>query len=138
MNNKQIGLVQNSYAKLIPISSVAGDLFYKRLFLLEPDLRGMFKQDVKPQSQKLMNMLGAVVMLLNDLDKLLPIAKSLGQRHAGYGVKDEHYAIVGEALIWTLSRGLGEDFTDEIEHAWLAVYDQLSAVMKEAAIVKEH
>lgn len=136
MNNKQISLVQDSFTQLIPISLEAGDLFYEKLFKLDPTLRSMFKKDIKQQGQKLMTMIGTAVMLLNDLNKLLPIAKSLGERHVGYGVKDKHYAIVGEALVWTLREGLGEAFTDETEKAWLAVYHQLSLVMKEAALVK--
>ena len=133
MNNKQIGLVQQSYEKLIPISLEAGELFYRNLFELDPSLRAMFKKDIKQQGQKLMTMLGTAVMLLGDLEKLLPIAKSLGERHFDYGVKDKHYAVVGTALICTLAQGLGKDFSSDIEKAWLAVYHQLTLVMKEAA-----
>jgi hemoglobin-like flavoprotein len=133
MNTKQISLVQDSYVKLIPISLQAGELFYNNLFQLDPSLRSLFKKDLKQQGQKLMTMLGTAVMLLGDLDKLLPIAQSLGERHVGYGVKDKHYEIVGEALIDTLAQGLGEDFTSEIKSAWVAVYGQLALVMQQAA-----
>lgn len=53
-----------------------------------------------------------------------------GQRHAGYGVVNAHYDIVGEALIWTLGRGLGDGFTDDVKNAWLTAYTLLAGTMK--------
>jgi hemoglobin-like flavoprotein len=59
--------------------------------------------------------------------------QELGRRHGGYGVKDTHYQPVGEALIWTLDKGLGEAFTPEVKGAWVAAYTTLAGVMKGAA-----
>lgn len=70
---------------------------------------------------------------LNNLEKIIPVIQLSGRNHAGYGVKDEHYTKVAEALLWTLGQGLGDDFTDDVEDAWVAVYTLLSSVMKEAA-----
>ena len=52
--------------------------------------------------------------------------RRLGERHADYGVADAHYDTVGEALIWTLGQGLGDDFTDEVKNAWLTTYTLLA------------
>jgi nitric oxide dioxygenase len=57
----------------------------------------------------------------------------LGARHAGYGVKDSHYKAVGEALIWTLERGLADKFTPEVERAWVRVYLLIAATMQAGA-----
>ena len=86
-------------------------MFYERLFYMAPSLRRMFPQDMREQKRKLMVMIATAVQGLDDLDTLVPQLKALGARHAGYGVKDTHYEIVGEALIWTLERGLADAFT---------------------------
>jgi hemoglobin-like flavoprotein len=70
---------------------------------------------------------------LDRLDELVPAVRDLGTRHAAYGVKDGHYETVGAALLWTLERGLGPEFTPEVEEAWVAVYRLLAATMKDAA-----
>jgi hemoglobin-like flavoprotein len=128
----QIKLVQNSFAQVAPISTIAADLFYGRLFEIAPSVRRMFPQDMVQQKMKLMTMLGVVVNGLSKIDALLPAVRALGKRHAGYDVHPEHFAPVGSALIWTLEQGLGDDFTPEVKEAWTTAYGVLSSVMIEA------
>jgi hemoglobin-like flavoprotein len=130
MTPRQIELVQSSFARVAPIAEVAADLFYARLFELDPALKPMFKGDMKRQGMMLMSMLSTAVRGLKNPEALVPVVKGLGRRHAGYGVKDQHFATVGEALIETLAKGLGPDFTPETRAAWLAAYSLLSTVMK--------
>ena len=130
---EDISLVQGSFTKVQPVANTAGELFYGRLFELDPSLRPLFKGDIKEQGAKLMKMIGIAVSGLNDLETLLPAVKSLGQRHATYGVKAEHYELVGEALLWTLEQGLGELFTEETRKAWSNTYQKLAEIMIEAA-----
>lgn len=118
-----------SFAKVAPIAGVAADLFYDRLFETAPDVRRMFPSDLAEQKKKLMAMLGTAAAGLSKPDALLPVVRALGQQHAGYGVKAEHFAPVGAALIWTLERGLGEAFTSEVKAAWIEVYGALSRTM---------
>jgi hemoglobin-like flavoprotein len=70
-----------------------------------------------------------VVNGLGDLPSVLPAASALAKRHVGYGVRPEHYAVVGEALLWTLARGLDGQWTPEIAAAWTAAYGTLSGYM---------
>ena len=133
MNPGQIKLIQESFSKVVPIAETAAELFYGKLFDLDPSLKSLFKGDMKEQGAKLMATLRVVVNGLGDLNALVPAVQDLGRRHAGYGVKDEHYGTVGEALIWTLGQGLGDDFTDEVKEAWVAAYGVLASTMKEAA-----
>jgi hemoglobin-like flavoprotein len=106
MTPQQIDLVQQTFAQVKPIAATAAALFYDRLFAMDPSLRGMFRGgDMAKQGQMLMSMIGAAVAGLRDLDKLAPVVRQLGARHVGYGVKDEHYATVGGALLWTLDSG---------------------------------
>ena len=85
------------------------------------------------QRVALMQMLTVAVRGLNNLDAIVPAVQALGKRHAGYDVKQEHYATVGAALLWTLGQGLGEAFTPEVEAAWTEVYGILAATMQNAA-----
>lgn len=133
MTPHQIALVQMSFGKVERLGRSAADLFYGRLFDMAPYLRDMFPDDLTDQKRKLMAMLNTVVTNLSNLNGLMPAVRALGQRHAAYGVVDEHYALVGAALLWTLGKGLGEAFTPQVKDAWLGVYATLSRAMIEAA-----
>jgi len=133
MNTDQIKLVQKSFEKVLPISETAAELFYKRLFELNPSLKTLFKGDMKTQGIMLMKMLDYAVTGLDELDKIVPTIKDLGKRHVGYGVKEEYYETVGEALLWTLEKGIGGDFTRDVREAWAEAYKLLSDTMKSAA-----
>lgn len=130
MNSEQINLVQSTFKDVQPIAAAAAELFYDRLFTLDPSLRSMFKGDMVQQGRMLMAMLNSAVNGLTNLDALVPVVRQLGARHAKYGVRDEHYATVGSALLWTLGQGLGEKFTPEVREAWTAAYELLAGVMR--------
>ena len=129
MNPTQVKLVQESFAKVAPISEVASVLFYDRLFEVAPSVRALFPADMTEQRKKLMMMLAAVVNGLSNLESILPAASALAKRHLGYGAKPEHYAVVGGALLWTLKKGLGDAWTNELADAWGATYGTLSGYM---------
>lgn len=132
MTPQQIELVQTSFKKVVPIAGTAADLFYGRLFEIAPEVRPMFPEDMREQKTKLMAMLGTAVTNLHKLETILPAVKALGERHKGYGVTETHYAPVGAALLWTLERGLGPDFTPEVKTAWTETYKALAGVMTSA------
>lgn len=133
MTPEQVGLVKNSWTMVTPMAQQAGELFYGRLFELDPALEPMFKNERSEQVRKLMASLNMVVMSLDRLESILPNVQELGRRHVDYGVKDEHYDTVGAALLWTLEQGLGDAFTPEVKDAWTTAYVSLAGVMKEAA-----
>lgn len=130
MTNEQINLVKATFEKIEPLSETVADIFYGRLFELDPNLRHLFKGDMKEQGRKLMQMIGLAVRGLDRIEELIPAVQSLGVRHANYGVKEAHYETVAEALLWTLEKGLGADFTIETKEAWTAVYGLLAQTMK--------
>lgn len=133
MTPAEITLVQESFRKVLPIADQAAALFYTRLFDLDPSLRHLFRGNMAEQGRKLMHMLGMAVAGLDRLDQLVPAVRQLGLRHAGYQVRDEHYETVGEALLWTLARGLGAAFTPEMQAAWAKTYWTLAETMKAGA-----
>jgi hemoglobin-like flavoprotein len=129
MTPDQVQLVQQSFAKVAPISEQASVIFYDRLFEVAPSVRALFPDDMKEQRKKLMATLAVVVGGLTNLEAVLPAASALAKRHVNYGAKPEHYPVVGGALLFTLEKGLGADWTPELAAAWTAAYGTLSTFM---------
>lgn len=133
MTPEQISLVKRSWQQVIPIKDAAAELFYGRLFELNPALRPLFKGDMAAQGRKLMAMIQSAVNGLEHLNDIVPAVQDLGRRHLGYGVKDEDYETVGTALLWTLEQGLGPSFTCQVKDAWAEAYGILAGTMQAAA-----
>lgn len=133
MTATDIALVRASFARFGMIQEAAADLFYDRLFVVAPTLRELFPADLSQQKKKLMQMISTAIAGLNDLDRLVPVVKALGVRHAGYRVTASDYAVVGEALLWTLEQGLGREFKPEVRSAWAKVYDVIATTMQAGA-----
>ena len=133
MTHEQVTMVQDSFKKVVPIADTAADLFYDRLFVIAPEVRPMFPDDLKEQKKKLIGMLATAVTNLHQVDTIIPAVENLGKRHVSYGVTDKHYEPVGAALLWTLEKGLGDDFTPPLKDAWTEAYMTLAGVMKAAA-----
>jgi hemoglobin-like flavoprotein len=138
MTPRQIALVQESWKLVQPIADKAAELFYNRLFSLEPSVRRLFTGDMTEQGRKLMSMISVAVNSLARLQSIAPAVQALGRRHAGYGVQKHHYAVVETALVWTLAVGLGEKFTRETEEAWRTAYRVLANTMQSNTEEKIH
>lgn len=132
MTPEQIELVQSTWDAVKPDADTVAELFYQRLFELDPSLKPLFKGDMKEQGKKLMATLNLAVASLTKLEEIQPAVQALGRRHVEYGVPDESYQTVGQALLDTLAKGLGEAFTDDVKEAWTQTYVTLSTVMIEA------
>jgi nitric oxide dioxygenase len=130
MTPDQVKLVQASFAQVAPIADQAATMFYDYLFVIAPNVKPLFKGDMAEQRRKLIAMLAAVVNGLGDLNSILPAAGALAKRHVSYGVEPDHYAIVGQALLWTLEQGLGaKAWTKDLAAAWAAAYTTLAEFM---------
>ena len=136
MNTLQIEQVRNSFSALAPKADEFAAQFYHRLFELDPALRPMFPAGLAEQGRKLTQMLAAAVGMLNRPQQLIPALESLGRRHAGYGVRDEHYSTVGSALLLTLEAMLQEHFTPEVRAAWTALYEVVSTTLRNASALQ--
>jgi len=132
MDTKQIELVQASFEQVKLVADDAAEIFYNRLFDVAPYTRHLFTGDMRKQGAMLMSTLGLAVGSLHEVEKIIPAVQALGRRHAGYGVKFEHFAVVGESLLWTLKQALGPAFTFELKEAWTNAYLMLADVMQEA------
>jgi len=133
MTPDQVHLVKSTWAQVLPIQDQAAELFYGRLFEIDPELKALFSGNMQEQGRKLMATINTAVNSINKLDVLLPIIQDLGRRHIGYGVKNKDYDSVGAALLWTLEQGLGDAFTAEVKEAWTLTYNTIAKVMMDAA-----
>lgn len=122
MTPDQIRLVQASFARVKPEATAAAEAFYRRLFELDPSVRGLFHGNMAQQGEKLMQMIGAAVGLLGRPETLFPVLHALGARHVGYGVQPGHYDTVGQALMDTLGALLGDGFGAAQREAWAALF----------------
>jgi hemoglobin-like flavoprotein len=130
MTPDQKALVQDSFELVKPIASDAAELFYARLFELDPSLRALFPEHMGEQRRKLIQTLMFAVAGLNRPEAIMPAVRQLGRRHARYGVQPEQFQTVGAALLWTLAQGLGPAFTPAVRDAWAAVYALLAEEMQ--------
>jgi hemoglobin-like flavoprotein len=133
LTQRQILLIQDSFAKVEPIAADAAKIFYSKLFEYDPSLKTLFKSDMDEQGKKLMAVLKVAVNSLTKLEALVPTLHELADRHVQYGVKPEDYRPVGNALLCTLKEGLGDSFTPELREAWTAAFRVLANTMREHA-----
>lgn len=129
ITEKQILLVKNSFSYVVTDAETAGKLFYGRLFEVAPGVRHLFQDEIKFQARKLMNMVTLIVTKLHKLDEIMGEVKSLAHRHNRYGAEPAHYQVVGECLLWTLEKRLGDRWNSETRQAWTAVYGVLADAM---------
>lgn len=130
MTPDQVDLLQRSWRSVLPVGDTAAELFYGKLFSLDPRLRVLFKNDMREQGRNLTAMISVAVGALERPERIERAVRELGRRHAAYGVRSEHYGTVGVALIWMLEKCLGDAFTPEVRQAWADAYRLLADLMK--------
>ena len=133
MTPEQVQIIKLTFAQAMNSKDQVGKLFYDRLFAIAPETRPLFKGSIEAQARKLMDTLAQAIASLRDTPTLITTLEALAKRHVGYGVKDEHYDKVGDALLWTLERGLGAAFTPHAREAWTPLYGTVATVMRAAA-----
>ena len=124
-------MVRETFALLIPSAAYVAALLYSRLFEIAPRLHALFQTDMHLQGDRLMRAIGLAIEHLDDLETITPEVRALGRRHTAYGVVPDDYDVVGEALLWTLDRCLGEKFTGDVRRAWADMYAILTRAMLE-------
>jgi hemoglobin-like flavoprotein len=129
LSQREIAIVQSDWSQVESLGEPAATLLYDRLFFLDPGLRTLFGPDLAAQKMRLLRMLGAAIAGLSQPDLLMPIVEHLGRKHVRLGVKNEDYATLASALMWTLGQALGAAFGPENAAAWASVYTVLTGAM---------
>ena len=122
LSTDDIERVRNSFDRIWPISSQTAGLFYDRLFEIAPEVRPLFRRDIDEQKRKFIATLAVIVGSLDDHSKLVSLTGNLARQHGEFGVRPAHYSMVGEALLWSLERGLGDKWTPSVAASWSKAY----------------
>jgi hemoglobin-like flavoprotein len=139
MTDAEIRLVKQSWRTLRAIDPIiVGDLFYSKLFMANPSLRNMFPKKMDEQYNKLIDMLSVIIARLDRMDELNEDIAAMARRHVHYRVRPAHYKLVGNAFLWTLRQGLGQDWTLDVEQAWTKCYSNLADTMMRATELKKN
>jgi hemoglobin-like flavoprotein len=133
LDDSEIDLVKTTFALVNTIGDLAARFFYERLFELSPETRLLFTGNMQNQRGKFMATLNFIVQTLDQPHTLQATTRRLGREHARYHISDQHYRLVGDALLWSLDKALGPAYTPEVHSAWEKLYTLLANLMKEGA-----
>ena len=126
---RQKRLVRESFDSVREYSESVVTLFYGRLFELAPQVRPLFKIEIRAQSAKLLDTLCSLVDALDRFEELQGPLAELGRRHADYKVEAAHYEVLVQALTWAFAQALGLEFDRETRAAWEQLLNAVSEVM---------
>jgi hemoglobin-like flavoprotein len=129
MTPTQLAAIKSSWALAVPHADAVGNAFYANLFTIDATLRPLFADDISGQSGKFMAMVTRLVNHLDDAETVSRELTGLAQRHTHYGVRPGHYTTAGQALVQTLSDGLGDHWTPPVQEAWSALYQTIASAM---------
>ena len=132
MTREQAEIVQSTWRAVLPVGDTFAELFYGRLFAVDPGLRKLFRDDLLEQGRNLTAMLSVAAANLAKPERIRLALRQLGQRHAAYGVEPKDFRTVEDALLFALEHALIDVFTPEVRAAWQAAYAELSSTMLEA------
>ncbi|HRE47414.1 MAG TPA: globin domain-containing protein [Aggregatilineales bacterium] len=130
--SEQTIAVISSFMELMRDPDCASTHFYQKLFEINPLLRDLFKEDMKLQKAKFIQLLTMIIRSIDDWERATPMIHALAERHSSYGVHLADFRAGGEALIYAVKTCLGEGFTSTIDQAWREVYRHMEAVMSDA------
>jgi len=129
-------LVRDTWKRFEPKAADHARYFYDKLFELDPETTAMFSRaNMDLQRHRLMESLGMLIAELDDPEQLVTDLVVMGKRHVAYGVRDSDYDAAGVALLWTLEKALGPDFTPEARAAWTEAYQWIASVMRRVSTV---
>jgi NAD(P)H-flavin reductase/hemoglobin-like flavoprotein len=123
-------LIKESFAGVEPVADKVAAYFYARLFLEDPALREMFPLMMDVQRGRLLRALVRIVQSLDSPVQLEKFLTQLGHEHRKFGVRPEHYEVVGRSLIAALREySPAGSWTPEVEAAWANAYEAVSQRM---------
>lgn len=129
ISRTEAALIRAGFAAVAQDRPAAAQSFYAHLFAIAPETRHLFVTDLDRQGVKLMDTLAVVVDQVENWGLLRNALEDLALRHTAYGVRPEHYALTGAALMAMLRDRLGPEFTPAMAAAWSRVYDEIQTAM---------
>ena len=129
-----VELLEQSFELVKPKSDESVSDFYNNLFTDYPASKPLFAHSNMAKQQQMLK--GALVMVIENLrqpEVLSKALKGLGARHVKYGALPEHYPLVGNSLLKTLSQYAGNAWTPELKQAWVDAYGAITELMLDGA-----
>lgn len=107
--------------------------------VFQPKLEGTAKFGYGFQAKRLADTLLAYCTHIDELDKLSPAIDRIARAHVMRGVSEEHYALVGDALIKAIKEVLKDAASPAVIEAFKENFGSLSSlfIQKEADLVAE-
>ena len=133
----QIQIITDSYALIRREPVSYSKTFYYRLLHEHPFTRVLFPDDLSRQVEAFRQTVDALVEQIDNLPMLRPTLAALAKRHVEYGVKVQHYEIVGAVLIDSFGEILADRFTPAMRNAWEALYAATAGVMVSEAYLEK-
>src|SRR5262249_40468216 len=126
-------IVKESFPHIESNADHAVAYFYSRLFAENPRLRIFFPPALDTQRDHFFGALSKIVWSLDSPAAPAAYLRRLGRDHRKFGVVSDHYPAVGRALLATVRKFTGDDWTEEVAAAWTQAFTQVAALMTEAA-----
>ena len=104
-------------------------LFYQRLFDVNPSARPLFKNSIEVQGRVLIAIISTALSQLKDPVGFNGTLVNLAHVHVTRGVRATQFGLMGDILFWTLRTTLGEIFTDEYRLSWVRIYSRMLKII---------
>ncbi len=117
MQPEKILLINRSFVRLIPYSEVAVRVFWERLLLIDPSLKGSLESSLGRERDQLAKALALMIESLRDPRRLRRYSQFLGYRYGRNGIGPESYVSIQDAMLWTLQH-LVPDVSEATMDAW--------------------
>ena len=129
-----VELLEQSFDLVAPRGEELVDRFYRHVLERAPAVAPLFAQtDLGTQKKMLLATLVLLRKSLRQLEALVPALEALGARHVAYGVRPEHYPLVGTALLQSRAEIGAAGWRDEYTAAWAAAYSVVQETMLRGA-----
>jgi nitric oxide dioxygenase len=135
MTPEQLQLLRLTLAQATAGEPPLGREFYRRLFVIAPDLRGRFQGDIETECAKLKDALKLTFGALSDFTFLVATLEALARRGIGRELSDQHCRAISKALLWAIEQRIGAAFTPQVCNAWIAFLAVAVSILRPAIAV---
>jgi len=126
---EQKRLIRVSFLRIEPALDLVAQLFFLKLFRLDPSLRKKFSGPIEVQARKFAAGAKLAMISIGHEDGLAPTLRLLGARHRQLGIRARHYRTMSRSLVWTLERSLDKDFDRDTKDAWNTLLASFTHIM---------
>ncbi|MFT3766980.1 MAG: globin domain-containing protein [Minicystis sp.] len=125
-----VAVLRQSFDIVVERSPNLTHRFYQILFARYPQAEPLFGRNARQvQEEMLTRALVAVMDHIEDASWLKETLGALGDKHVAYGVTNEMYGWVGDALLATLAEVAGDAWTPEVATAWTDAYGAIAGLV---------